>query len=117
MQHALGNISDIEEGKSKAYTLTVNHKTINLMVVRQSGKIYAYENHCPHTGISLNWQPDQFLDITEKYIQCSTHGALFRIDTGLCEWGPCLGQSLRPLTVHNKDGMLFLKITTALSSS
>lgn len=112
MQHRLGGTNEIEEGKSKAYTITINHKAISLLVVHHLGKFYAYKNHCPHTGINLNWQPDQFLDITEQYIQCSTHGALFRIENGLCEWGPCLGQHLQSLTIAAKDGALFLVTLT-----
>lgn len=108
MHHSLGLASALREGTSKAYTLNINDKILNLFVVHYHGKFYAYENHCPHTGIDLNWQADQFLDITGQRIQCATHGALFRINDGLCEWGPCLGQRLRPLTidVHNDELIL-----------
>ena len=108
MRHVLGGIDDINEGESKAYTLTINKQPFSLFVVRQCGQFYAYENHCPHTGIALNWQPDQFLDFTNQRIQCSTHGALFRIADGFCKWGPCLGKYLRPLNIHIENGTLIL---------
>jgi len=109
MRHIiLGGIDEIEEGESKAYTLTINNKDVNLFVVRRYGKFYAYKNHCPHTGVTLNWQADQFLDINSQYIQCSTHGALFRIDDGLCEWGPCLGKNLQPLNIRVENEKLIL---------
>jgi len=117
MQYALGDITDIEEGEGKSYTLTINHKNVNLFVIHHDGKFYAYENHCPHTGVTLNWQADQFFDITNKYIQCSTHGALFRIDDGFCEWGPCLGKHLRPLTLHIDHGKLTLTFSAHYSPS
>lgn len=106
MRHILGDTNEIKEGNTKAYTLTFNQKSLSLFVANHFGKFYAYENQCPHTGINLDWQPDQFLDITEKYIQCSTHGALFRIDNGLCEWGPCLGKHLKSISILVEDGKL-----------
>lgn len=108
MRHTLGSADEVHEGKSKAYTLTINNKTVALFVVHFRGTFYGYENQCPHTGVNLNWQPDQFIDHSGKNIICTTHGALFRIEDGLCEWGPCLGQQLRSLTIHIENGKLIL---------
>lgn len=108
MHEVLCDTREIPEGKSKSFTLTKNDASFELFIVHFRGQFYAYENHCPHTGINLNWQDEQFLDITEQRIQCSTHGALFRITDGFCEWGPCLGKNLRPLTVEQADDKLIL---------
>ncbi len=108
MPEVLCNTQDFPEGKSKSFTVTKDDTTLELFVVHYRGQFYAYENHCPHTGINLNWQTDQFLDITEQCIQCSTHGALFRISDGLCEWGPCIGKHLLPLKVEDVGGQLLL---------
>lgn len=108
MPTILGDTHALPEGTSKSYTVTYGDNTLELFVIHHGGRYYAYENHCPHTGVSLNWQPDQFLDITEQHIQCATHGALFRIEDGLCEWGPCLGKQLRPLAIEARDGQLIL---------
>lgn len=108
MHDVLCNTHDIPEGKTKGFTLSRNETVLEIFVVHYRGQFYAYENHCPHTGITLNWQPDQFLDMTEQRIQCSTHGALFRINDGLCEWGPCVGKQLSPLVVEQRDGKLVL---------
>ena len=35
---------------------------IRLFVVRRAGQVYAYKNRCPHRGVPLEWQPNQFLD-------------------------------------------------------
>jgi len=42
-------------------------------------------------------------------IQCSTHGALFNIETGECLQGPCLGQSLQAIAHEVKDGKICIK--------
>lgn len=75
-----------------------------IFVVRENHKVFAYHNRCPHLGIALEWQPDRFLDADGELIQCSTHGALFTIDEGLCIYGPCSGQSLQRLSVEVRDG-------------
>ena len=115
MQKILGEACEVPEGASKSYQLIVDDKTVELFIVHYQGEYYGYENHCPHTGVNLNWQPDQFLDISESRIQCATHGALFRITDGLCEWGPCLGKHLRTLKIEQQNGQLIL--LEALSDS
>ncbi len=68
-------------------------------VVYKSGEVYAYVNRCPHVGVELNWLPDQFLSLDGLSIQCSLHGALFRLEDGFCRSGPCNGESLQSLKV------------------
>ncbi len=68
--------------------------------IRKDGEIYAYRNSCPHLGIPLDWQPNQFLDTEGELIECSTHGALFLIETGECISGPCSGDALKPIAIH-----------------
>jgi nitrite reductase/ring-hydroxylating ferredoxin subunit len=80
----------------------------DILVVSQQDHYYAYLNSCPHTGASLDWQPNQFLDSSGTLIQCSTHGALFRIEDGLCIYGPCLNRSLTAIETHIELGELFI---------
>ncbi len=75
-----------------------------LFAVRREGRVYVYENRCPHRGVGLEWQPDQFLDPSASLIQCATHGALFLIESGECVAGPCAGQFLRALACR-EDSM------------
>jgi len=77
-------------------------------VVYKRGEIYAYQNHCPHLGMELNWQPDQFLSFDNHSIQCSLHGALFRIEDGFCYSGPCCGESLNRLKVVICEGNVII---------
>jgi len=71
-------------------------------------QFHAYRNACPHTGVTLNWAPHQFLDIEGQLIQCGMHGALFEPVTGLCIRGPCLGQSLTRLPIRVIEGDIYL---------
>lgn len=65
-----------------------------LLATRRDGQVFVYQNRCPHRGVPLEWQTDQFLDDSSSLIRCATHGALFLIESGECVAGPCEGQSL-----------------------
>ncbi len=82
--------SHLPEAHSKGFALGEHA----LFAVRRQGEVFVYKNRCPHRGVPLEWQPDQFLDSSASLIQCATHGALFLIENGECVAGPCEGQSL-----------------------
>lgn len=97
--------SSLEEGQSLQGAVG----SIPVFVVRRDGALSAYRNACPHLGIPLNWQENQFLDTEGELIQCATHGALFLIDSGECISGPCTGDFLSPIAVEERDGNIFLQ--------
>ncbi len=108
-KHAsLGLVSDIPENGSKGFILEQNQKPFSIFIIKHKSQLFAYKNHCPHTGANLNWQPDVFMDYEHRYIQCAIHGAKFEVETGLCIWGPCATQSLTNVDVVIKDGEIFL---------
>lgn len=86
--------------------ITLNHK--HYMVIRKHYKSYVYENICPHLGVNLEFQANVFLDHSGDYIQCSSHGALFEIDSGLCIWGPCINKKLKKVASSEFDGAIWL---------
>ena len=101
----LCHVDEINEGESKG----VLWRDQPLIAVKHQGQLHLYINRCPHRGIPLEWQPDQFLDFERQFIQCSTHGALFRIDTGDCIQGPCLGQALQPVPFIIAQGIIWIE--------
>ena len=94
--------ADLQEGQSKGFEPDGRP----LFIVRYRGQVYAYRNHCPHLGINLEWQPDQFLDSDGSLIQCAMHGALFLIESGDCISGPCTGQALQSLPCREQNGAI-----------
>ncbi|MDH5710867.1 MAG: Rieske 2Fe-2S domain-containing protein, partial [Gammaproteobacteria bacterium] len=80
MSTILCHISDIADPGSKSFQITHNNEVLDIFVVHKDGEFHAFINRCPHTGINLEWQEDQFLDMDHAFIQCSTHGALFEIE-------------------------------------
>jgi len=107
--HILCKTSDIEDPGSKSFDVKINRKTQSIFVVHKDGQFFAYYNSCPHTGASLEWQEDQFLDLDKALIQCATHDALFLIDSGECIAGPCAGDQLSPLSINIKDNEIHLE--------
>jgi len=105
----LCQVTDLKENSSKGFSLNTTDQA-DIFLVKRHDQIYAYENKCPHTGVSLNWQDDIFLDYDELYIQCSVHGARFEVETGLCVWGPCVNQSLRKVETVIQSNDIYLPI-------
>ncbi len=99
-------LADIPEGGSKGFQLSGR----KLFAVKKLGKVYLYQNSCPHLGIALEWVEDQFLDSSRSMIQCANHGALFVIESGKCVSGPCSGQRLVPVTYELRDSVMYLSV-------
>ena len=97
---------EIPEREARAFD-TDDGRTI--FITRRDGAYYAYNNLCPHLQTELEFLENQFLDQDGEYIQCSTHGALFLVETGECISGPCQGQSLEKIAINvHSDGGIYL---------
>lgn len=86
---------DLREGCARGATVN----GIEIVAVRRGGVLYVYENRCPHQGTPLETFPDKFLNSDGSLLICSTHGARFRVEDGLCVSGPCKGERLRRIDV------------------
>jgi len=97
-------IADIPENGSKGFECNGER----YFAVKKLATLYVYKNSCPHTGISLEWTEDQFLDASRTMIQCANHGALFVIESGVCVAGPCNGRKLKAVSFQLVDEQIFL---------
>jgi nitrite reductase/ring-hydroxylating ferredoxin subunit len=79
-------------------------------VIRHGGIVHAYRNECRHIPLTMDWVENRFLSRDRCWIQCSTHGALYEIATGLCVAGPPAGKSLRSLPVEVVDGVIVVRV-------
>ena len=105
--HVLCELSELDDPSSKGFTVSINGHDIELFLVHKEGKIRAYLNRCPHTGGTLDWNPDQFLDEDNEFIICANHAALFEIANGLCVAGPCVNQRLQPVNACVEEGVVY----------
>lgn len=92
----------------REFTVENGSFTNDAFLVYFKQRSYAYENSCPHTGVNLNWQDEQFFSFDGLYLQCSLHGALFEPDTGLCVRGPCQGAKLKAINVIIENNVVYL---------
>jgi len=104
----LCQLEEIKDGAAVGVSIEVDTASLNIILIRQGHRVFAYQNSCPHTGVNLEWLPDEFMDDTSQYLVCATHGALFQIEDGECVAGPCHGESLKklPVTVNNEGIVL-----------
>jgi nitrite reductase/ring-hydroxylating ferredoxin subunit len=75
--------------------------------VRHGGKVYAYLNRCAHAPVELDWFKGEFFESSKMYLMCSTHGAIYVPESGLCAGGPCRGAKLRPIGVREADDGIY----------
>jgi len=108
--HLLCHTDDLPENKTRSFNVETKDGEIDLFIIKIDNKLYGYKNFCPHLGIPLNWQPDDFLSIEETHIQCATHGALFTPETGNCIAGPCSGDTLSSLKIELRDQEIYLQL-------
>ncbi len=101
-------LNDLADPGSKGFAVATPRGAREIFVVRRGDAVYGYENSCPHTGVPLDWMPDQFLNLEGDMIQCSTHHALFRIEDGACVAGPCAGRGLQVVGVEVRGGQVVL---------
>ncbi len=104
MNNFLCRVDELNDPDSKGFKIDDRE----IFVVKYDAQIYVYKNYCPHLGVNLEWQEDQFLDSDKRLIQCSTHGALFLIESGNCIAGPCAGEKLQALPFVIKEGGIYL---------
>ncbi|WP_456447022.1 Rieske (2Fe-2S) protein [Thiolapillus sp.] len=104
-------LGDLQEKDARGFQVdTPGGMSQALVVVRQQDRVWVYLNRCPHTGVNLEWQPDRFFDLEGRFLQCATHGALFRPEDGYCVRGPCAGDSLESLPVQVENGQVFVSL-------
>ena len=108
----LCDLGAIPDGESDGFVVDTADGRCGLMVIRQGGSVVSYLNSCPHIGTPLEIRPGKFLDQSGEHILCSTHGALFNIDDGLCVAGPCVDDKLTPVAIEVRDGAIYVDAAT-----
>lgn len=102
----LGPVDLIPDGCARNFVIELRAGRFHGFVVRRGETVVGYVDRCPHMGLPLARQLDDYLTPDAAMLTCSWHGALFRIDDGHCVAGPCGGASLMPWPVTVRDGMV-----------
>lgn len=101
---------EIAEGQARGFLVGDGIARRDVILVRRDDVLRAYVNSCPHQGTPLETFPDKFLNEDGSLLVCSTHGARFRVEDGLCVSGPCAGKSLRAIACALEDGVVVVDL-------
>ena len=96
---ALGPLDAIADAAARNYVLQLRAGRFHGFVVRRGEAAWGYVDRCPHAFVPLAKRLDDYLSPSGELIACSWHGALFRVEDGLCVGGPCVGARLTPWPV------------------
>jgi nitrite reductase/ring-hydroxylating ferredoxin subunit len=99
-------LADLPDPGARNFVLQIGERYFHGFIVRRGETVTGYVDACPHMGLPLAKQLDDYLTDDARLIECDWHGALFRPDDGLCVGGPCAGQRLRPWPVRVVDGLV-----------
>lgn len=106
----LCDLTEIEGGGSNGFFAERDGVMESYIVLRMGEEVFVYINSCPHIGSPLDFQPGKFLSPDKTHIMCSTHGAMFRIEDGVCVSGPCVDDALTPVQFTVRDGGVYLPV-------
>jgi nitrite reductase/ring-hydroxylating ferredoxin subunit len=84
----------IPDPGAKGFSFVSGDYLFHGFVLRSGGRLRGFIDRCPHAGLPLAMIEDRYLTREGDLILCSAHGALFRIEDGLCLAGPCAGLAL-----------------------
>lgn len=88
-------VGQLAPGQSRAFELEQAPEPVaGFVLCHSSAGLVAYLNRCPHWSVDLDLGDGRFYAQDIDRIYCKNHGALFRVEDGVCDHGPCLGQSL-----------------------
>jgi nitrite reductase/ring-hydroxylating ferredoxin subunit len=107
--YAICAMNDIPSQRARGFVLLRvdeqgKEQPFSIIVIRWGRQVFGYVNKCPHDGVHLDWERNQFLDPNGIRLMCGKHGALFELGTGTCIEGPCKGQSLQPVPLAILEG-------------
>jgi nitrite reductase/ring-hydroxylating ferredoxin subunit len=107
--YAICGETEIPSKRGRAFSLLriaedQSEQPWHIFIVRWGKQVFGYVNRCPHDGVNLDWETNQFLDESGRLIVCGKHGSKFDLATGKCVEGPCLGQGLEPIQLTVIDG-------------
>lgn len=91
-----------------AFKIKIERQKVFVLAIRRGDDVYLYKNSCPHLGSPLDLDNGKFLNPERSLIICSTHGALFEIESGSCISGPCVGKTLEAVACRVEGGHVWL---------
>lgn len=78
-------------------------QSCSAFAIRYADQVHAYLNRCAHVPMEMDYQANQFFDLTGQWLMCATHGAMYSPRTGECRFGPCRGGLVKIALCERED--------------
>ena len=82
-----------------------------LVLLGSDGAPRCYLNECRHLPIPIDLGSKRYLTNDKRHLLCGTHGALYRLNDGVCVTGPCLSLALTTLPLIEEEGVLYVDVS------
>lgn len=112
---AAGTLSTLQAGEARVVPLPRGSFgapasiPLEALVLRDLlGTPRAYLNRCRHLPVPLDGASRDFFSWDGQSLECKTHGALYRLDDGMCTDGPCEGEALFAVPLVIEGDALYL---------
>lgn len=99
-------LADLADPGAKGFRFREGAALFAGFVVRKGMQVWGYVDSCPHAGWPLAALDDRYLAKGGERLLCAGHGALFRLEDGVCTSGPCHGDRLASWPVAVGDGVV-----------
>ena len=96
-----------ERSLAHGFDVLVWRQPARAFALRFEGRVVAYVNRCAHVPVEMDWQPGRFLDMDQRWIVCSIHGATYEPADGRCVGGPCGQSRLMRIETLERDGQVY----------
>ena len=98
-------------GRTRMFNFIRDGEDLMAFVVRQKdGSLSAFVNRCPHVPYTLDFGDGRVFDDHLQEFICSSHGARFRPQDGVCFAGPVVGRRLEPLPIRLTPSAQFAEV-------
>lgn len=101
---------ELKIGGAFVFDYRLSGKLLDGFIIKHEQGYSAYQNLCAHIPVALDYDDGDFFHDKIGRIVCKTHGATFRPEDGLCDSGPCTGQSLNKFELQIAESEFIVQI-------
>jgi nitrite reductase/ring-hydroxylating ferredoxin subunit len=108
MEIRIDGTASMAHGETRTFGFTRNGRPAQGFLIRYHQGYHAYLNQCCHWPVPLDMDDGDFYYAAADRIMCKTHGAVYRPDTGICDFGPCVNAQLTvyPVAVAGENVLI-----------
>jgi len=99
-------VDELADGEARIVAFPEGRAPYRSIIVARVGDEHrAWWNVCRHLPVPLDGGT-LVAPLEERELVCTTHGARFELDAGLCTSGPCEGEALETIELRREAGQI-----------